>query len=223
MRLVGVLLLLLGLVAVVVGSMNGCSALFSWNGRHPVDTSTLVEEHTTRKLTPEPGRRYTLSIRIVFDRASVETEAGAAQVEAKLPLVVRVTDPAGTVRAEAHGWIDPAEPPNVLYGQSVKDTDRRTELAVERLVGPFISASDAPLAVDVDLGADRVGRARILERRLIVYDDALPRAIKNAFFVAAAGGVVLLAGAVITLVGWFRARSARTRRKRGGIPEPDVV
>jgi hypothetical protein len=229
-RLVGVVLLLVGLVAVVVGTFSGFGSLFSWNGRHAIDVVALPEGRAVRTLVPEPGRRYTASIQVTFDRGSVETREGIAVVEAKLPLVLRVKDPAGTVRAEAMGWLDPNEPPNVLYGQSAHgaaaraDGPRSTELVVERLVGPFIAASNAPLSVEVDLGADRAGRARIVERRLVIYDDALPPRIHNAFVAAGAGAGVLVAGAAVLVVGWWRRRQVgQAGRKRGGIPARDVV
>lgn len=226
MRITGLALLFVGLIALIVGTMSGCNTLFSWNGRHTVDAAALTEGHTTRALSPEPGRRYTVSIRLLFDRDSVELRDGVADVHAAFPLVVRVTDKQHTVRAEVSGWLDPSEPPNVLYGQAVKEAAMPyTELSVERLVGPFIASSADPLSIDVDLGPDRVGRARVLERRLVVYDDALPPQIRHAFMLAGGGAVVFVAGAVLTIRGWLRRRrdSGRTGRKRGGIPAADVV
>lgn len=226
MRLVGVVLLLVGLLAVVVGTFSGCGTLFSWNGRHPIDAMDLPEGATVRSLVPEPGRRYTVSVQVVFDREGLDTHEGVTLVEAKQPLVVRVKDAAGTVRAEVVGWLDPNEPPNVLYGQSAKNplphsTKPMPELVVERLVGPFIASDKAPLSVQVDLGADRIGHARIAERRLVFYDDAMPPRIWNAFLVAGAGGAAFFIGAVLLVVGWWRRR--RGPRKRGGIPAHDVV
>lgn len=225
MRLAGVVLLFVGIIAIVVGTFSGCGTLFSWNGRHPVDVATIAEGHTSRQLTPEPGRRYTVSIQVVFDRESVETREAVAMVEAKLPLVVRVTDPHSTVRAETRGWLDPNEPPSVLYGQSVKD-GARAELWAERLVGPFTASSTAPLTIDVDLGSDALQGARparVSERRLVIYDDALPPKIRNAFILAAGGGIGFFAGSVLLVAGWFRRRGTATKRKRGGIPARDVV
>lgn len=222
MRAVGVVLLFLGLVAVVVGTFSGCGALFSWNGRHATDVVALAEGRTVRKVVPEPGRRYTVSVQLAFDRESVETREGVAIVEAKIPLVVRVKDSAGTVRAEVTGWLDPNEPPNVLYGQSARaDVPHPAELMVERVVGPFIAASNAPLSVEVELGPDRIGRARASERRLVIYDDALPAKIRNAFVAAGLGAVAFGAGTVLLVAGWFRRR--RRPRNRGGIPASDVV
>jgi hypothetical protein len=220
----GVVLLFLGLVATVVGLFSGCGTLFSWNGRHPIDVTSLTEGKADRRtLEPKAGRRYTVSVQVVFDRETVETrEGGVATLEAQFPLVVRVTDPAGTVRAEAAGWLDPNQPPNVLYGQSVRDdAGRKPELMVERLVGPFTASSTAPLAINVELGPDRVGHAGVSERRLVVYDDAIPAKIHKTFVVAGVGALAFIAGAVLLGVGWFRRR--RRPRNRGGIPKADVV
>lgn len=241
MRRLGLVLVFLGAIGVVVGTFNGSGSLFAWNGRHPIDTLALDEAATARTFVPEPGRRYTVSVQVVFEREGLATHEGAAVVEAKMPLVVRVKDSAGTTRAEAIGWLDPGEPPNVLYGQTApqahvpqRPDDRRgpagapeapprgrlarpsPELVVERLVGPFVASSDEPLAVTVDLGPDRVGRARIAERRLVIYDDAVPPNIRNAFVVAGAGAAASFAGLVVLVVAWFRRRGAP--RNRGGIP-----
>ncbi|MBX3209453.1 MAG: hypothetical protein KF764_30750 [Labilithrix sp.] len=237
MRRAGLALLLFGSIAIVVGTLNGYGSFFAWNGRHPVDSVVLGDAPVVRTLVPEPGRRYTVSVQVAFDRAGLETHDGATVVEAKLPLVVRVKDPAGTTRAEAVGWLDPREPPNVLYGQAAPNarsaelapassTQARwgrpvPELAAERLVGPFIASSAAPLSIAVDLGADRVGRVRIAERRLVVYDDALPPIIRNAIIVAAAGAGAVLTGVALLVASWFRRRGAP--RKRGGIPAGGVV
>lgn len=224
MRIVGVILLVLGLVAAVAGTFSGCGALFSWNGRHPIESVPLAEGSTTQTLVPEPGRRYTLSVRVVFDREGLPKEEGVVtHVEAKMPLVVRVKDPMGTTIAETVGWIDPNEPPNVLYNQAVREPGRGPvpELSVERVVGPFSAASNAPLAVHVELGADRVGTARITSRRLVIHDDRMPPTIRNAFIIAGAGAAGFLAGLVLLVVGWFKRR--RRARKRGGIRASDVV
>ena len=205
-----------------------------------MDLVVLGEGRVVERLTPVPGRRYTVSVQVRFEREGLEQREGVTVVEAKMPLVVRVKDPAGTTRAEMIGWLDPAEPPNVLYGQSAQEPRRlprpagsagtprgatngqaMPELAVERLVGPFVASSDAPLSIEVDLGPDRVGRARIAERRLVIYDDALPPKVWNAFVLAAGGGALLVAGLVLLVAGWFRRRGGR--RKRGGIPASNVV
>ena len=234
MRIVGVVLLVLGLVTAVAGTFGGCGSLFSWNGRHPISAVPLGEGPTTESVVPVPGRRYTLSVQVVFDREGLPKNEGVTHVVAKMPLVVRVKDPMGTSLAETTGWIDPNEPPNVLYGQAVRETehrpglpqDRRTEsavpeLVVERLVGPFAAASDAPLSVYVDVGADRVGSARIAARRLVIHDDRMPPNIRSSFVAAAAGVIAFFTGLVLLVVGWFRR--SRAPRKQGGIRAPEVV
>jgi hypothetical protein len=222
-RLIGVVLSLVGLVVVVVGTFSGCGSLFSWNGRHAVLAHALSEGHTTHELVPVEGRRYTIGIQVVFDREGLQSRDGIAVVEAKMPLVVRVKDASGTTRAETAGWLDPNEPPNVLYGQAARESMRgpMPELAVERLVGPFTAASDAPLAVDVDLGPDRIGTAHVVERRLVIHDDAWPPSIRNAFIAAGVGATAFVFGIALVVVGWFKRR--RTPRKRGGISASDVV
>ena len=235
MRIVGVVLLVLGLVAAVAGTFSGFGSLFSWNGRHPISVVPLEEGPTTQELVPEPGRRYTLSVEVVFEREGLRKEEGITQVEAKMPLVVRVKDPMGTSLVEATGWLDPAEPPSVLYGQAVREPAPRPgtqtaaptrrsvipELVVERLVGPFSASSNAPLSVYVDIGPDRVGSARIASRRLVIHDDRMPPSIRSSFIVAGVGLTAFLTGVVLVVVGWFKRR--RAPRKRGGIRASDVV
>ncbi|MBX3203249.1 MAG: hypothetical protein KF894_34310, partial [Labilithrix sp.] len=72
MRRFGFVLVLLGLIGIIVGAFNGSGSLFAWNGRHPIETFALDEAATTRTLVPEPGRRYTLSVQVTFDRAGLE-------------------------------------------------------------------------------------------------------------------------------------------------------
>jgi hypothetical protein len=132
-------------------------------------------------------------------------------VDAKMPLVVQVKDGSGTSIIRAAGWIDPHEPPNVLLGQAEQPHAGRPmpELVVERLVGPFLVTSAAPISIDVNLGPDRVGTTKIVERRLVIHDDAWPPAVRNAFLGAGAGAAALVAGIVLLVVGWFRRRAPR--------------
>lgn len=222
MRGSGVALFLIGLLAVIVCTMNGCGQFFTWSGRNAIESVPLAEGHTHHSFTPWGGRRYTVAIQAVFDPDQVEERDGMGAVEAKMSLVVRVKDKAGTTLAETTGWLDPNERPNVFYTRQLRKQVRGgpREIAVERLVGPFLCASDDPLDVDVDLGPDRVGRVPILERRLVIHDDALPPAIRNAAIGAAAGAISGTAGFVLLVIGWWRGRR---RRKRSGIPRPNVV
>jgi hypothetical protein len=212
-RIVAIALMLVGLSAAVVGALYGFQSLFAWNGRHVVDTRPLDEGATHHVLVPAPGRRYTVSVQAVFDRATAAEREGAYVVEAKMPLVLRVTDQSDTRLVELAGWLDPNEPPNVLYGQSARPSAHAPELSVERLARPFHAASTDPVAVDVDLGPDRIGTTRILTRRLVIYDDALPGTIRQAF-VGAGVGVLVFTGAVVALlVSFFRGRKRKPRRK----------
>lgn len=218
MRLTGLILLVLGLLGAIVGTFSGCGSLFSWNGRHVIETAALAEGPNARALTPVEGRRYTLAVEVVFDREGLAVNDGVTQVEAKLPLVVRVKDGTGGSLAGVTGWLDPNEPPNVLYGQSAREARVMPELRVERLVGPFFVSSRTPVAIDIDLGADRVGRARIHERRLVIHDDALPGSIKRAFAIAALGSVAFVAGGVVLIVGIVRRRmNNRLGRAKGKV------
>jgi hypothetical protein len=210
-RLLGVILVLVGLVAAVVGTFSGCGSLFSWNGRHAIETLPLGDTATRHTLSPEPGRRYTLSVEAVFDREGLPKREGIVEVDAKMPLVATVKDSGGTTLASVAGWLDPKEPPSVLRGQSVRDDVRGPlpELVAARIVGPFTAASSAPLQIDVNLGPDRTGTARITQRRLVIHDDALPPTIRNAFIIAVAGALAFVAGGIVLVLGWFRRRAPR--------------
>lgn len=218
MRALGLALTLIGLLVTIVASFTGCNALFAWNGRHPVIVEALGEGVATHSFTAVGGKRYTIGVQVVFDREGLEMKDGSVVVEAEMPLVIRVRDQAKTTLAETIGFLDPSKPPNVLYGQSARPRERgpMPELVVERLLGPFTAASDAPLLVDTNLGADHVGSARILERRLVIHDDALPPSIRNAFLLASAGLVSFISGLVVVVLGWLRTR--RKPRKGSGIP-----
>jgi hypothetical protein len=219
----------MGLVVAVVGTFTGCGSMFTWNGKHAIAVYPLDREGApttlSKTLIPEPGRRYTLSIQVVFDREGMPKRDGVIVVEAQMPLVVRVKDTAGTSLAEASGFIDPSAPPNVLYGQAAHESPnaKPPELAVERLVGPFMTSSNAPLSVVVDLGPDRIGTARILERRLIIHDDSLPSPIKRAFVIAVCGMIAFVTGIVLLFVGWWRTRRRRTPRQRDKATEQSAT
>ncbi|MDB4943426.1 MAG: hypothetical protein JWP97_2960 [Labilithrix sp.] len=201
-----------GLVATVVGLTTGCGSLFSFNGRHPVAAVTIVPgTPVLQSLHVKAERRYTLAVQVVFDRESVPARDGAALVEAKLPLV------ASLETSRVVGFIDPQEPPTVLYGMASDPAQKQArgrdaELVAERLVGPYLAPGERDVAWSVDLGADKVGRARIQEARAVLYDDALPAAVKLAFGAAAAGVVALIAGLVMMVAGALRSR----REGRGG-------
>jgi hypothetical protein len=136
-------------------------------------------------------------------------------VEAQLPLVASLEDSSGVAVAKVVGWLDPNEPPTVLYGHSANKNQRRpagagpTELVAERLVGPFTALDDRAVMFVVDLGPDRMGKASVKEARCVVYDDALPVSIRAAFGAAVAGGVALFLGVIMLLLG------LRSRRRGG--------
>lgn len=214
-RIAGIGLLLIGLVIGVAFTFMGCNALFQWNGRHAIASYELPAAdpaadtpHTTKQIQPEPGRRYTLSVQVVFDREGLPRKEGVMVATAKMPLVVQVKDAHGTSLAQAVGFLDPNEPPNVLYGGAAHESMRGPiqELMVERLIGPFTVASAEPITVDIGLGADRLGASNIVARRLVVHDDTLPPTIKNAFILAGVGSVLFLGGFVLLVASWFRRK-----------------
>lgn len=204
MRIVGTVLTLLGLVLLVAGSFLGCGALFSWNGKHLVESHGVEEEKASvRTFVPEPGRRYSVAVQVVFERSD-------AAPAAKLSVVARIVDKTGTKLGETIGWIDPDEPPTVVYG-----IHQNSELYAERVVGAFNASTRDPVEIRVDLGADKTGTTRILERRVVVYDDVTPAPIKRALWGAAAGGALFVTGLLALFVSFFRGRS-----RRGGIRRP---
>lgn len=210
-RIPGAVLLFVGLVLGVVGLFNGCNGLFTWNGRHPISITPMAAEGPTKPaLVPEAGVRYTVAVQVVFDRAAAVRKDETDTVSAHMPLVVTVKDSHDTSLAKTSGWLDPNEPPNVLYGASAKESRRMPELVAERLVGPFMAASVAPLDVMVDLGADQAGGTPITERRIAIYDDKIPPSIKGFLAAGGVGVALFLAGIVVSLVGFFR----RKKKKR---------
>lgn len=216
-RFSGLALFLVGLLATIVCTMNGCGTFFSWNGRHATETRPLIEEQTRTSFTTVAGRRYTIAVQAVFDPRYVDDKDGMAEIELKMPLVVKAKDEHGTSLAEATGWLE-RDKPNIFYSRPLQQPGR--EILVERLVGPFYSANFAPVDVDVFLGPDRVGRNVITERRLVIYDDALPPPLRNAVIGAASGAIALMTGFVLLVLSWL---TGRRRRKRSGIPRVPVV
>ena len=205
---------LLGLLALVIGLFMGCGSFFSWNGRHTVELRSFAPGtplHET--LRTARGRRYTAVVQVVFERDERQESAnGAVSVAAKMPLAAKVLGERGVTLCETTGWLDPEEAPTMLFGAHPAPRDGEQELRAERVVGTFVAGTSDSVDVRVDLGADRVGTARIREARLVVYDDALPPAIRRAFGAAVAGGVAFLAGIGLLIAGFFRGRA-----RRGGI------
>ena len=220
-RGLGFILVVLGLVAVVVGTAAGCGAFFSFNGRHPVAAQPLVPGTPIRQTFPaQAGKRYTLAVHVVFEREDLPLRDGMLVVEAQLPLVASLEDSSGVAIAKAVGWIDPSEPPTVLYGSGADPHQRRpagagpAELVAERLVGVYNAPGDRDVTYAVDLGPDRLGKAQVKEARVVLYDDALPVRVTVAFIAAAAGAVALVAGLILLLFGLFRARRGGARPRQ---------
>jgi hypothetical protein len=214
-------LIVLGLVAVVVGTAMGCGRLFSYNGRHPVVLEPLVLGTPIRKTFPaRAGKRYTIAVHVVFDREGLPEANGALVVEAELPISATIEDTSGVAVAKISGSLDPNAPPTVLYGQDANPHQRRppgvgpAELVAERLLGPYTASADRDVPYVVDLEADRIGKTRIKEARVVVYDDTLPTSITAAFVSAVAGGIALVFGAILLFFGLFRSRRGGDRRRR---------
>jgi hypothetical protein len=220
-RSIAFFLVAVGLVALVVGVTSGCGTFFSYNGRHPIAVQPLVTGTHLRHTFPgKAGRRYFVGVHVVFDREAVPETDGQLVVEAKLPLVASIEDASGQPAAKVAGWVDPSEPPTVLYGHVASASQRRPmnagpeELVAERLVGPYLPAQDRDVTYVVDLGADTVGKAPIRETRVVIYDDALPPSIVVAFGVAAAGALAFFIGSAMLFLGILRARRGGTRRRQ---------
>jgi len=223
-RRIALFLVVLGIVAVVVGAAQGCGRLFSFNGRHPIAVEPLVPGTPLRKSFPaRSDRRYTLAVQVVFEREGLPEANGQLVVEARLPLVAALEDTSGVAVAKVVGWLDPSEPPAVLYGHSADKNQRRpsgappTELVVERLVGPFTALDDRAVMFAVDLGADRIGKVPIKEARCVIYDDVLPTSIRAAFGGAVAGVAALVSGVILLLFGLVRSRRRRARLSRARV------
>ena len=213
-RRIGFVLIIVGIVAAIVGTASGCGSLFTFSGRHPILVAPLVIGTPLRQAIPvTAGLRYTLAVQVVFDRAGLEEREGALVVEAQLPLVASLEGVTVT------GTLDPNEPPNVLYGQSTNRNVRAPhgagprELMVERFVGPWVATSDRNIACAVDLGPDRLARARVIEARIIVYDDRLPRAVTAALAVGGGGLIALVSGTILVLFGGRRKGRGGARRR----------
>jgi hypothetical protein len=212
-RLTGSLLALGGLVLLVVGLFMGCGSLFAWNGRHPVEVVALTPgTPLSHVVEPVPGRRYTVSVQVIFDRA-------AGDAAAKMPLVARIHDGHGALLAETVGWLDPDSAPTVMLGThpSPRQSDE-TELVAERIVGAFPASKRERVSVAVDLGSDQSGGGRILGARAVIYDDVIPPSIKGLLGLAAVGALGSVAGFTLLVASFFRGR-----RRRGGVRRAEMM
>ena len=220
-RRLGFLLVVVGLVALVAGAASGCGSFFSFNGRHPVAAQAIVPGMPIRQTFPaKHGMRYTLAVHVVFEREDLPMRDGMLVVEAQLPLMASLEDSSGVAIAKAVGWIDPNEPPTVLYGSGANPNARRpagagpAELVAERLIGAYNAPIDRDVTYAVDLGVDRIGKAQVKAARVVLYDDALPVAVTLAFAAAAAGAAALAAGVILLLFGLLRASRGGARRRK---------
>lgn len=220
-RSIAFLLVAIGLVALVVGIASGCGTLFSYNGKHPIAVQSFTAGTPLRHTFPgKAGRRYTIAVHVVFERDAAPESNGQLVVEARFPLVASIEDGAGLPAAKVVGWLDPSEPPTVLYGHVATASQRRPmgagpeELVAERLVGPYMPARDRDVTYVVDLGADVIAKAPVLETRVVVYDDKLPTSISLAFAAAGAGALALITGTILLFLGLFTARRGGTRRRQ---------
>lgn len=229
MRLTGTALLLAGLLLLAGGLFFGCGSFFSWNGRHPIATGDIeLGTPVTRTLPVRAGRRYTLAVQVVFEREGLPEENGALVVRAKLPLSASIKSPRSGEGPAISGWLDTELPPTTLYGQAAEiERQRRPagspppELVAERLLGPYTAPDDGEAAFAVDLGRARalgeVGGgpasppARIRQARLAVYDDQMPSSVRLPFHAAGAGGLCVLAGAVLLGSALFRGGARRRK------------
>lgn len=225
MKHLGIFLLALGAVAGTIGWFLGCASLFSWNGRHPIAVYPLTIGTPLHETIPaSASTRYTFAVQVVFDRNGLDEKDGSLVVDAKFPLVATLTDASRTTVLKVADWIDPAVPPSVLYGQ-VHGAEAQhapgappTELLVERLLGPWPSAMHQDLTFEATVGPDKVGKARVLDSRVIVYDDGFLPSMKVGFGFFAGGVLLFGAGVVVVAVRGIRRYLSRgggnRRRKR---------
>jgi len=220
-RLVSGVLFLLGVMLLGGGLFFGTGALFAWNGRHPVASEAVVPgTRLERSIRVEPGNRYTLAVQVVFEREGLPERDGLLVVEASFPYAASIDGVSGENAVRAVGWLDPSVPPTALFGHGANAVNERRppgtpppELVAQRLLGPYVASAAGNARFEIDLGADRIGKARTHEVRAVVYDDAMPRTITVPFAVAGFGGIALILGAVGLFLSLF---DGKRRRRNGG-------
>jgi hypothetical protein len=222
-RRLGALLFFAGIVGCAIGGFVGCGTLFTWNGRHPVAVHDVELGRPLRAtFVAVRGRRYTAGVQVVFDRAELPVKDGEPIVETRLPLTASMADGTGTPVAQMVGWLDPNEPPTILHGRGAPPRSK-TELAAERIVGPWIPRSDDTGSLQVLLDEDRStpehARARVAAARVVVYDDRSPTSVIAGFAALGAGVLALIVGLGLFTLGSFRASRAR----RDGISRARIV
>lgn len=205
--------MVVGLAAAVISIASAVESLYSDKGCHPVAVFSLQPGVPLREtFAAKSGKRYLLGLQVYFERDGLAESEGAHVVRAQFPVRASLED------TKIIGWLNPEEPPTVLYDRTTDPTVRPegidpNELVAERTVGPYLAPSDRQLAFDVDLGIDRIATAKQKHARVVVYNDALPRSITLRFVAGAGGATAFIAGAFWLFVNFFRARS-RTRQRR---------
>lgn len=209
MRSLAITLLLLGVVLLGGGLFFGCGFYAEWNGRNVlVERPITLGSATAADVDAKEGHRYTFSARVVVDRRDVSPEdaaRGASALELEMPWSMRLVDGGGQRVLEQAGFLS-HEPPTSVYGDAMGGATGRGAhaLVAERFLGPYPNAAPQKLHVDLDLGEDRRGVAKVADARLVVYDDALPRRIVVPFIAAGGGVVLILASLVLGIVGLTR-------------------
>jgi hypothetical protein len=211
MRKLAIALVLLGLVLLGGGLFFGCGFYAQWDGRsvileRPVTPGTPVSADVDAMV----GRRYTFSARVEVDGREVseeEASKGASAIELQMPFAMRLSNSDGQGLQTQVGFLS-QEPPTLVYGDPTGGTSGRGGRGVvaERFLGPYPSGGPQKLHVDLDLGEDRLGRVRIADAKLVVYDDAIPSRIRRPFAAAGMGLLALMAGVVAGLFAVARRR-----------------
>lgn len=211
MRKLAIALVLLGLALFGGGLFFGCGFYAEWDGRNvvlerPVTPGTPI----SADIDAFVGRRYTFSARVEIDGREVSAEdaaKGASAVELQMPFAMRLSNGDKQVLLTQTGFLS-QEPPTLVYGDPAGGTSGRGGRGVvaERFLGPYPSAGPQKLHVDLELGQDVLGRARIADAKLVIYDDATPARIRRPFAASGVGLLALFAGGVLGLVAFARRR-----------------
>lgn len=205
MRTITIALLVLGVVLLGGGLFFGCGFYAEWNGRNVVlEKPVTPGAPVSAGVDAMPGRRYTFSARVTLDGRELPEEVasrGASGVELSMPFAMQLRNSDGQRLQEQSGFLS-HEPPTSVYGDPTGGASGRGARAVvaERFLGPYPSAGPQKLHVDLELGADRLGKVPVADARLVVYDDAMPPRVRRAFAAAGIGALAFFAGLVGALV-----------------------
>lgn len=205
MRTITIALLVLGVVLLGGGLFFGCGFYAEWNGRNVVlETPLTPGTPVSAEVDAMPSRRYTFSARVTVDGRDLPEETaskGASALELSMPFAMQLRNGDGQTVQEQSGFLS-NQPPTSVYGDPTGGASGRGSRAIvaERFLGPYPSAGPQKLHVELDLGADQLGKARLADARLVVYDDAMPPRVRRAFGAAGVGAVAFFAGLVGALV-----------------------